>query len=131
MVDVVGGGVLERFPGLIVAFLEGNCSWAPWLLWRLDDHYEMSAAYDHPDLKMEPSEYFERQCYLSAECDEEPAEIVSEYGLEGNIVFSTDYPHADSKYSGSVDRFLQMPLSDQVRRKSIWDNCARLFGFED
>ena len=130
VVDVVGGGVLERFPGLTVAFLEGNCSWAPWLLWRLDEHYEMSAAYDHPDLKMEPSEYFRRQCYLSVECDEEPAEMVSKYGLEDNIVFSTDYPHADSKYPGSVERFLQMPLSDQARRKFLWDNCARLFGFE-
>ena len=66
-VDIVGGGVLERFPDLRVAFLEGNCSWAPWLLWRLDEHYEMSAAYDHPDLKMEPSAYFRRQCYLSVE----------------------------------------------------------------
>ena len=51
-VDIVGGGVLERFPELTVAFLEGNCSWAPWLLWRLDEHWEMSASYDHPDLKM-------------------------------------------------------------------------------
>ena len=83
VVDVVGGGVLERFPQLNVAFLEGNCSWAPWLLWRLDEHYEMSASYDHPDLKMEPSEYFRRQCYLSVECDEEPAEIVSRYRAGG------------------------------------------------
>ena len=90
----------------------------------------MSAAYDHPYLKMEPSKYFRRQCYLSVECDEEPAEIVSKYGLEDNIVFSTDYPHADSKYPGAVERFLQMPLSDQARRKFLWDNTARLFGFE-
>jgi predicted TIM-barrel fold metal-dependent hydrolase len=130
VVDIVGGGVLERFPDLTVAFLEGNCSWAPWLLWRLDEHYEMSASYDHPDLKMEPSDYFRRQCYLSVECDEEPAEIVSRYGLEDNVVFSTDYPHADSKYPQSVDRFLEMPLSDDVRRKFLWDNCARLYGFD-
>ena len=74
-VDMVGGGVCARFPGLTVAFLEGNCSWAPWLLWRLDEHWEMSAAYDHPDLTRAPSEYFRRQCYLSVDCDEEPAEI--------------------------------------------------------
>jgi len=45
-------------------------------------------------------------------------------------VFSTDYPHADSKYPGAVERFLQMPLSDQAKRKFLWDNCARLFGLE-
>jgi uncharacterized protein len=130
VVDMVGGGVLERFPGLTVAFLEGNCSWAPWLLWRLDEHYEMSAASDHPDLTMEPSAYFRRQCYLSVECDETPAEIVSTYGLEDNLVFSTDYPHADSKYPKAVERFLELPLSSQAKRKFLWDNCAKLYGFD-
>lgn len=128
IVDMVGGGVLERFPSLTVAFLEGNCSWAPWLLWRLDEHWEMTGKYDHPDLKVAPSEYFRRQCYLSVECDETPAEIVSRFGLENNIVFSTDYPHADSKYPASVDRFLELSLSDANRRKFLWDNCARLYG---
>jgi len=126
-VDIVGGGVCARFPGLTVAFLEGNCSWAPWLLWRLDEHWEMSGVYDHPDLTMAPSAYFRRQCYLSVECDEEPAEVVTRYGLEERIVFSTDYPHADSKYPKAVDRFLRMPLSDETKRKFLWDNCARLY----
>ena len=129
VVDIVGGGVLERFPKLTVAFLEGNCSWAPWLLWRLDEHQEMSGKYDQPDLKLTPSEYFRRQCYLSVECDEMPAEIVTKFGLEDNIVFSTDYPHADSKYPNSVDKFLEMPLSDETKRKFLWDNCVRLYGF--
>ena len=39
-VSLTGGGVLERFPELRVGLLEGNCSWAPWLLHRLDEHYE-------------------------------------------------------------------------------------------
>ena len=34
------GGVLERFPNLRVAFLEGNCSWLPWVLYRLDERWE-------------------------------------------------------------------------------------------
>ena len=122
-----GRGVCERFPGLTVAFLEGNCSWAPWLLWRLDEHWETSGAYDHPDLKIAPSAYFRRQCYLSVECDEEPAEVVTRYGLEDRIVFSTDYPHADSKYPQSMNRFLRMPLSDETKHKFLWDNCARLY----
>ena len=32
-------GVFDRFPKLRVGLLEANCSWAPWLLGRLDDHY--------------------------------------------------------------------------------------------
>lgn len=38
------GGVLERFPRLRVAFLEGNCSWLPWLLYRLDEVWEKFGA---------------------------------------------------------------------------------------
>ena len=60
----------------------------------------------------------------------EPAETVSKYGLEDNIVFSSDYPHADSKYPKSVERFLRMPLPDQTKRKFLWDNYARLYGLE-
>ena len=88
----------------------------------------MTGKYDHPDLKLSPSEYFKRQCWVSVECDELPAEMVTKFGLEDNVVFSTDYPHADSKYPKSVDRFLEMPLSDETKRKFLWDNCARLYG---
>ena len=35
-----GGGILERHPNMKVAFLEGNCSWVPFLFWRLDEHWE-------------------------------------------------------------------------------------------
>src|ERR671935_2608579 len=35
-----GGGILARHPDLRVAFLEGNCSWLPFFLWRLDEHWE-------------------------------------------------------------------------------------------
>src|SRR5207249_3764524 len=39
-VSFCGGGILERHPRLRVAFLEGNASWVPFLLWRMDEHYE-------------------------------------------------------------------------------------------
>jgi len=46
---------------------------------------------------------------------------------DSNVVFSTDYPHPDSKFPHAVERFLSMPLPDEVRRKFLWDNCARLY----
>ncbi len=66
-----GGGVLERFPDLRVALLEGNCSWAPWFLYRLDEHYEWIGWYEAPDLTMKPSDYFRRNCWISVEADED------------------------------------------------------------
>ena len=57
-VSLCGGGVLERFPRLKVALLEGNCSWAPWLMHRLDEHYEWTGWYEARDLSKKPSEYF-------------------------------------------------------------------------
>ena len=122
-----GAGTLERFPRLRVAFLEGNASWVPWLLWRLDEKKEWRG-YEHPILKLRPSEYFKRQCFVSTDCDEWPAKYMEDAGYVDNVVFSTDFPHSDSKFPRAVDEFLSMGLSDQAKRKILWDNCARLYG---
>jgi len=122
-----GGGILERHPSLKVAFLEANCSWLPWLLWRLDEGYEREADAYSPELTMAPSEYFRRQVWVSIEPDEVPAiDTISRYGSE-NLVFSTDYPHGDSKYPLAVQGFLDLPLADEHKRKILWDNCAHFY----
>ncbi len=46
---------------------------------------------------------------------------------DDNIVFSTDYPHGDSKYPDSVDGFLELPIPDETKRKILWDNWCRLY----
>ena len=130
-VSLIGGGVFERFPDLRVAFLEANCSWVPWMLWRMDDVLEPTtwAGLQHLDLKHRPSEYFERHCYVSIEPDEEPAKNVLDLiGLK-NIVFSTDYPHLDSKFPKAVDYFLEQPIAPDEKRRFLWDNCAHFYGF--
>lgn len=129
VVGFCGSGLLERFPELRVAFLEGNCSWAPWLMWRLDEHQEWRG-HEHPDLKLPPSEYFKRQCFVSIEGDEAPARHMDEAGYGHNIVFSTDYPHPDSKYPHAVDNFLKQEFAPDANKRYLWDNCARLYGFK-
>ena len=121
---------MERHPKLRVAFLEANCSWLPWLLWRLDEGYEREADIFVPELKMAPTDYFKRQCWVSVEPDETPARYtIAELGAD-QIVFSTDYPHGDSRWPDSVDAFLELPLSDEEKRKILWDNCARFYAME-
>ncbi len=129
-VSLTAGGVCERFPRIRFALLEGNCSWAPWLFYRLDEHYEWLHALEAPDLTMKPSEYFLRNCFLSVEADEETvSQYVERFG-DDNLVFSTDYPHADSKFPHAVEAFCGLPLSEGSKKKILWDNWCRLYGID-
>ena len=123
-----GGGVLERHPRLRVAFLEGNCGWLPFLLWRLDEHWEMFGDQWAPELKNPPSHYFKRQCYASVEADEEPVKYAIDFLGNDRLVFSTDFPHVDTKYPMAVERFLQLPIGEEDKKKILWDNCAAYYG---
>ncbi len=122
-----GGGVLARHAKLRVAFLEANCSWLPWLLWRLDEAWELDGDVFAPDLRSKPSDYFKRHCVVSIEPDEVSANNVIEQIGNSHLVFSTDYPHVDSRYPEAVNHFLKLPFSDTDKRKILWDNCAAYY----
>ena len=49
------GGVLEKFPNLRVAFLEGNCAWLPY---RLDERAKLHGPLVDVPLSKKPREYF-------------------------------------------------------------------------
>ncbi len=129
-----GGGVLEKFPRLRVAFLEGNCAWLPWLLYRLDERCEHARDSNYAGvgsslrLTMLPSEYFKRQGFVSVDPDEYLAADVIKHVGDDNLVFSTDWPHGDARYPEATDTLLSMPgISDESKRKIFWDNTARLY----
>jgi predicted TIM-barrel fold metal-dependent hydrolase len=130
VVSFCAGGILDRHPTLRVAFLEGNCSWLPFLLWRMDEHAEWVGDDWGNALTLRPSDYFRRQCFVSVECDEDPATHPAEDGLVDRIVFSTDFPHPDSKYPHAVERFLKLELSDRDKQRILWDNCRALYGLD-
>ncbi len=128
---LIVGGVLERFPGLRVAFLEGNCGWLPWWLDRLDDQWKKYGGGEATKLSVLPSEYFARQCFIATDVDEELLAVVIDRLGDDNIVVSTDYPHADGPYPHGVDTFLALPgVGRDSKRKILWDNCVRLYGFD-
>jgi predicted TIM-barrel fold metal-dependent hydrolase len=121
------GGILARHPKLRVAFLEANCSWAPWLIWRMDEGWELEGDVFMPEVTEPPSTYFKRQCIISVEPDEHPSKYMLEEFGSDNLVYSTDYPHGDSRYPKATESFLELPFSDEDKRKILWDNCARFY----
>ena len=126
-VSIIAGGVLERFPELRVGLLEGNCSWAPWLLHRLDEHQEWVGWYEARDLTMKPSEYFLRNCFVSVDADEDTCKHYVDWFGDDNLVFSTDFPHGDAMYPRAVETFRKLPLSEASQRKIVGDNWSRLY----
>ncbi len=127
--SLVLGGVLARFPRLRAGFFEGHCSWLPWWLWCMDEHWEKFGDAELYPLEMAPSEYFRRQCYASADADEHLVKNAIEVISDDNFVFSTDWPHDDAYHPKASQIFLGLEgISDASKKKILWDNCARLYG---
>jgi predicted TIM-barrel fold metal-dependent hydrolase len=129
LLTLIEGGVLERHPGLRVAFLEAGCGWVPYWLWRMDETYHYMAGEVAENVRRKPSEYFRRQCFVAIE-PEEPGlrEVIRLLGAD-NLLFGTDYPHADHG-DDIVDHVMSLREggSEEVVRKLLWDNPARFYG---
>ena len=97
------------------------------MLWRLDEHCELWGDVYAADLTMPPSEYYKRQCFASVEADEDLAKYVIDHMGNNRLVFSTDFPHPDSKWPGAVERFLQLPITEEDKKMILWDNCAQFY----
>lgn len=129
MGGLITGGVFDRFPSLRAAFLECSAGWVPWWLWRLDEEHEKLGDVDRVKLARRPSEYFHDHCFVAVEPDEAGLDAVVAAVGDRSFVVSTDWPHDDSGYPHAMDSFLALPgLSDENRRRILWDNCARLYG---
>jgi predicted TIM-barrel fold metal-dependent hydrolase len=62
--------------------------------------------------------------------DEEPAvDVVNKMGADFFVV-STDYPHSDGAFPEAMEQLFGLPFSHDVRRKILWDNCARLYNID-
>jgi predicted TIM-barrel fold metal-dependent hydrolase len=80
---------------------------------------------------MAPSDYFRRQCYVSAE-EVEPglAGMLADY--PDSVVFASDYPHGDGTFPGSTaDLLTTTELPPDGVRAVLRTNAFRLYGLED
>lgn len=116
--QLVTCGVMERFPALRLVFLESGGGWMPYWLGRLDHHVRTYGAYA-PEMRLTPSEYFQRQCWVSFEIDEDHFAALAPLVGADRIVWGSDYPHADSTFPGAVaelrDAIAPLPATDQER----------------
>lgn len=134
IVAMICHGVYERHPTLQVAYLEAGCGWLPSWLHRIDEHLEMAGAREFPELTMSATDYFRRNCWITTEC-EDPyvADVIRHLG-DDRILFESDFPHPDSKFPHTSDEFLALlpgEISDESKRKILWDNPLAFYRFPD
>jgi predicted TIM-barrel fold metal-dependent hydrolase len=80
-------------------------------------------------LSMLPSEYFKRQCTVACDSDEAALKYVADFLNGDNIVWNTDYPHADGmEPARALPDFDAHPIAEEHKRKILWDNAVKLYG---
>lgn len=129
LLALIEGGVLERHPTLRVGFFEAGCGWLPYWLWRLDEiEYANLAGEVEANVRMKPSSYFRRQCFIAFEPDEPYLHALLDFIGADVLLFGTDFPHADHG-AHIVEHAWKLAagIPAEVTRKALRDNAARFF----
>jgi predicted TIM-barrel fold metal-dependent hydrolase len=126
---LIFGGVLERFPGVKVVFLESGGGWLPYWLERMDEHHGRMG-WMISNCKLSPSEYFRRQCLIQVPSEEKSLAMVTELIGEDHICWGTDYPHFDCNWSGAVNWMRQSDLPATAIPKILGENAIRFFNLD-
>ncbi len=126
------GGVLDRFPSLRVAFLESGVGWVPYFVHRMEEHKEKRGDL-LPHMRSDPREIIQRgQCFFSFECEEPLLEPYVQHLGAASLVFSSDYPHWDCDYPGTVEtaRANAKTLGEDLVDQIMGRNAMRLYGLD-
>jgi uncharacterized protein len=130
MATLIAAGVMERYPRLRIGTLEAGHGWLPnWLL-RLDEFYKTMKAAISDDARQKPSEYALSGRYFQSidifEGEKMTNSVIELIG-EDVLMFGSDYPHGESYFPESANIVLKWDMSDQRRRKLLWDNAVRFY----
>ena len=137
MCDFVLSGVFLRFPGLKVAYSEGQVGWMPYVLERMDKLWEERTNDDDGmfgvDLPEAPSHYVRNHVYGCMFDDEVGLRNRDIIGMD-QITFEVDYPHADSTFPHTkkiaTEIVTKAGLNDEEIYKLMRGNAIGLYGLE-
>ena len=79
---------------------------------------------------MKPSDYWARQCYATYQSDPVGIRLIDMMG-EDNIMWGSDFPHPDGVWPDSQE-YIEREMADvdpAIRRKIVFENAAKLYGF--
>lgn len=130
IVELTGGGVLERYPDLRMVVTESECGWLAWLLQAMDQIQERRF-HNMRKLELRASEYFLRQGTVTISDDAVALNNVTLTGTEC-LMWGNDYPHDEGTFPFSRRPIeeIKSKLDGDAARHVLGGNAARLFGFD-
>ncbi len=131
MANVIFSGVLERFPDLKFISVESGLGWVPYLLETADHQYERQRLWNE-GMKLRPSEYFQRSCYVNFWYETTGLALREKIGVD-NIMWEADFPHPTSTYPDSrklVERCLE-GIPESECKKMLHENAVRLYSLDE
>src|SRR5258708_4447752 len=125
--QMMASGMFEKYPRLKLAVLEAGSNWIAAWLDRLD--HKWGGVKSRSPLEMQPSDYFRRQCLISADPDESVTAAMVEHLGPEYFIWASDYPHIDASFGvvHELKRHLA-PLPLDSRRKVLGENALRFYG---
>lgn len=125
--ELLSLGILERFPKLKVAVLESGANWISAWLDRMDHKFEVVKSTTL--LKQKPSDYFYRQCIVSADPDETLTGAIVNHMGDDYFVWASDYPHVDASYGVLEEIKANLSgTSTESQQKVLGENAIRFYG---
>jgi predicted TIM-barrel fold metal-dependent hydrolase len=129
--QIISGGVCDRHPRLKFVIVECGAGWLAWLLYVLDEQAEKKHMWIQPKLSLKPSEFFARQGFITFTDDPIALHNIPFTGAD-HLLWGSDYPHDEGSFphSQAVIERTFAGLSEADKRKIVWENAARLYGFD-
>ena len=127
--EMLASGVFEKHPRLRCTVLESGATWIAAWLDRMDHKFEVMRSITPTSMK--PSDYFFRQCLVSADPDETVIAPIIEAVGSDYFVWASDYPHIDASFGvvGEI-RSRLAPLRAEDQAKVMGLNAQRFYGLE-
>ena len=126
LIHMISEGAFDRFPHLKYVLLETGATWIAYWLERLDEKLESEG--HSTTFKEKPSDYFQRQCWISLEPEEELIPFVVQKVGADKFFWATDFPHHDG-FPGVVGRIRELlkSLPAENVRKIMGQNGLEVY----
>lgn len=127
-----GAGIMDRYPNLRYCILESGFGWLPFWAARMDDQSAYMPYALPQNRARKPSEYMTGGRFFASLViheGEKMTRMVGDFLGDHVLMYSSDYPHAESRFPESTAKVLAwQSLGDEAMRKLMWDNPVRCFG---